>query len=75
VLEALASGTPVVATNTGFCAEFVNQSNGRLLPNEPDVGIVKRAIQEGIELKESLWDKDLLHDKWQWRDLGELIYL
>jgi len=75
VLEALASGTPVVATNTGFCAEFVNESNGRLLPNEPDIEVVKRAIQECIQLKECLWNKDLLHDKWQWKNLGALIYL
>jgi glycosyltransferase involved in cell wall biosynthesis len=71
----LASGTPVVATNTGFCEEFVNESNGRLLANEPDLDIVKRAIQQGIELKQSLWDTDLLHGKWQWKDLGALIYL
>jgi glycosyltransferase involved in cell wall biosynthesis len=33
VLEALASGTPVVATDTGFCAEFINDTNGILLPS------------------------------------------
>lgn len=75
VMEALASGTPVVATNTGFCSEFINKSNGRLLPNPPDLEIVESSIREAICMKESVWDKDLLAGTWQWRDLGELIYL
>jgi glycosyltransferase involved in cell wall biosynthesis len=74
VLEALASGTPVVATDTGFCAEFINDANGLLLPNPPDFGLVEDSIREGLKLKESVWNQDLLYGKWQWRDLGNLIY-
>ena len=75
VLEALASGTPVVATDTGFCAEFVNNSNGRLLPNKPDIRLIESSIRDAIAMKENVWWKDLLNGTWQWKDLGKLIYL
>jgi len=74
VLEALASGTPVVATDTGFCAEFINDANGILLPNPSEVSQVQDSIREGLKLKESVWNQDLLNGKWQWKDLGELIF-
>lgn len=74
VLEALASGTPVVATDTGFCAEFINDANGILLPNPAEVSQVQYSIREGLKLKESVWNQDLLNGKWQWKNLGELIF-
>ena len=74
VLEALASGTPVVATDTGFCAEFISYANGILLPNPPEVSQVQESIREGLKLKEFVWTQDLLQGKWQWKDLGNLIF-
>jgi len=74
VLEALASGTPVVATNTGFCAEFINEANGILLPNPVELSQIQESIQEGLKLKEIVWNQDLLQGKWQWEDLGNLIF-
>ncbi len=74
VLEALASGTPVVATDTGFCAEFINDTNGILLQNPAEINQVQESIREGMILKESVWNQDLLHGKWQWEDLGNLIF-
>lgn len=74
VLEALASGTPVVATDTGFCAEFINDLNGYLLPNPVKISQVQESIRKGLKLKESVWDQDLLHGKWQWKDLGRIIF-
>jgi glycosyltransferase involved in cell wall biosynthesis len=74
VLEALASGTPVVATDTGFCAEFVNANNGILLPNSPELESVIAAIRQALNLKGQVWDQDLLFGKWQWKDLGSLIF-
>ncbi len=74
VLEALASGTPVVATDTGFCAEFINSTNGILLPNQPELEIVVDAIRQTCRLKDHTWNQDLLQGNWQWKDLGNLIY-
>lgn len=74
VLEALASGTPVVATDTGFCSEFINEANGILLPNPAEVSQVQESIKVGLKLKDSVWNQDLLGGKWQWKDLGNLIF-
>lgn len=74
VLEALVSGTPVVATDTGFCAEFINNTNGILLPNPVELGQVQESILDGLKLKEFTWDRDLLEGKWKWKDLGDLIF-
>lgn len=74
VLEALASGTPVVATDAGFCSEFISEKNGKLLPNPPDIGLVTSAITNALKMKDAVWDKDLLNGRWQWKDLGEIIY-
>jgi glycosyltransferase involved in cell wall biosynthesis len=74
ILEALASGTPVIATDTGFAAEFITSSKGHLLPNPPDLDSVERSIRNGLNLKAEVWDKDLLDGKWKWEDLGRLIY-
>lgn len=74
ILEALASGTPVVATDTGFCAEFIDSTNGILLPNLPDVAMVDSAIRQALHLKNQTWNQDLLHGAWQWHDLGKLIF-
>jgi glycosyltransferase involved in cell wall biosynthesis len=74
VLEALASGTPVVATDTGFCAEFVNAANGILLPNSPELESVIPAIRQALNLKGMVWDQELLFGKWQWKDLGSVIF-
>jgi glycosyltransferase involved in cell wall biosynthesis len=74
ILEALASGTPVVATDTGFCAEFINSDNGILLPNPPELSSVLVAIRQSLDLKDFTWNQDLLKGKWQWKDLGGLIF-
>lgn len=74
ILEALASGTPVVATDTGFCAEFINSDNGSLLPNSPELSSVLAAIRHSLNLKDITWNQDLLKGKWQWKDLGNLIF-
>ena len=47
VLEALASGTPVVATPTGFCPELVSEGRGCLLTPNPDINEVQEAISAG----------------------------
>ena len=74
VLEALASGTPVVATDTGFCAEFINESNGCLLPNPPELELVITSIRQALKLKQIVWNQDQLNGEWQWEDLGGLIF-
>jgi glycosyltransferase involved in cell wall biosynthesis len=73
-LEALASGTPVVATDTGWNSEVVNHKNGVLLPVNVSVNEVKLAIEQTIILKKSLQTKDLLKGMYTWEQLGQKLY-
>ncbi len=75
LLEALASGTPVVATNTGFSSDLIDSTNGVLLPLSPDLSEIKKAIEICISLKSKVQKTDLLYGNWDWRNLGALFYL
>ena len=74
VLEALGSGTPVVATPTGFCPDLVNHSNGVLLPNHPKLLEIVEALQYAISIKELVYNIDLLAGNFSWAHLGGLLY-
>lgn len=44
LLEALSTGTPMIATNVGGVAEVINQSNGILVASEDDQGLLAAMI-------------------------------
>ena len=46
IIEVMSFGTPVIATNVGGISEIVNNKNGILLKQDPDVEEVKNAIAE-----------------------------
>ena len=74
VIEALASGTPVIATQTGFCGEFINSENGKLLSKNPTISEIHSSLIAGINLKESVACTDLLAGRLTWKDFGEMLY-
>jgi glycosyltransferase involved in cell wall biosynthesis len=45
LLEALSTGTPMIATNVGGVSEVVNQSNGILVPSEDESALLAAMIQ------------------------------
>jgi glycosyltransferase involved in cell wall biosynthesis len=73
-VEAMASGTPVVVTSTGWNSEIVNDSNGVLLPLEVNINQVITAIETTIRLKEKVRGFDLIEGKFSWEQLGRSIY-
>jgi len=73
-VEALASGTPVVVTSTGWNSEIVNDSNGILLPLKVNINQVITAIETTIRLKEKVRGFDLIEGKFSWEQLGRGIY-
>jgi glycosyltransferase involved in cell wall biosynthesis len=75
VLEALVSGTPVVATSTGFSSQYVNSNNGFVLPNPPTVPQVQEAIRAALTMKNRIQHSDLLFGKCTLQELGNQIYL
>ena len=74
VLEALASGTPVVATPTGFCPDLVSEGRGCLLTQTPDINEVQEAITVALDLKAEIATQDLLFGRLTWNEFGFKLY-
>jgi len=74
LLEALASGTPIVATDTGFSSDLISCSNGVLLSRLPSVNEVTAAIRKSIGLKKDVSSMDLLEGRFTWNELGLQLY-
>lgn len=74
VIEALASGTPVIATETGIAPDILTTQNGYLLSKNPEIEEIRRAISYCLELKKSKYSSDLLAGKYEWSELGHLLF-
>lgn len=69
VLEALASGRPVVATDVGGIPELMDSSSGRLVPAQDAVAL-ERALEETLA---GAWSADAIaarHDR-SWQDVSD----
>jgi glycosyltransferase involved in cell wall biosynthesis len=69
IIEALAAGRPVVATNVGGIPELMDVSCGRLVPAQ-DAGALAQAL---VEVLDETWDADLIaarHNR-SWADVAE----
>ena len=73
--EALASGTPIVVTGTGWNPEIVDINNEILLSVDLPLGIVTSAINEMIKIKPTIMNSDLLYGKHTWTDLGNQLFI
>jgi glycosyltransferase involved in cell wall biosynthesis len=73
-LEALASGTPVVATNTGWNSEVIPDGAGVILPINTGTSEVTTALRYSIERKPKVEGKDLLMGKFTWEELGAALF-
>jgi glycosyltransferase involved in cell wall biosynthesis len=74
VLEALASGTPVVATPVGWVEEIVNKENGRIVAPDATVEEISAAIRVALEMKSITYMKDLLHGKFTWQTQAAFLF-
>jgi glycosyltransferase involved in cell wall biosynthesis len=75
VLEALASGTPCVTTNVGFCEEILSQNSGIVLSARPTIEEIKQAIVRAWHLKTKVYSKDLLNGDYNWEKFGKDLFL
>ena len=73
-LEALASGTPVLVTDTGWNSEIVNARSGFVVPTYFSVADVINKLKICIEMKKETWNTDLLDSKYTWGELGRKIF-
>ena len=69
VIEALASGRPVVATNVGGIPELMDDASGRLVPPR-DAGALATALDEVLSQPWSGDEIARLHNR-SWRDVAE----
>lgn len=73
-LESLASGTPVVVTDTGWNKEIVKSGFGTVLSQTFTLREVVTAINEAIKLKPQVCSLDLLKGEFTWESLGQKLY-
>ncbi len=74
VLEALASGTPVVSTPVGWSSELINDSNGRLIAFDTEIKDIHDSILACIDLKSAVFSKDLLNGRFGMKEFAQLLY-
>ena len=74
VLEALASGTPVISTPVGWSPELLDGSNGRLIEFDTEIEAIRGLIFACIELKSLVYCKDLLNGRFTWHEFARLLY-
>ena len=74
ILEALASGTPVVSTMTGFAPDLINDKNGRLVADPYNFESLKRAIEDCMALKKINYKTNLLPIELSWEKLSRHFY-
>ena len=75
VLEALASGTPVLATDTGFCREIINQNCGVILDKSSTLDEISKALDAVLKLKKDVYLSSLLPNDYSWEIFAERLYL
>ena len=74
ILEALASGTPVLATDTGFASDLLSKDSGYLVSEDRNVKYWEALLNQVMELKELVRYKDLLNGRYSWAQLGADFY-
>ena len=74
ILEALASGTPVASSDSGFASEVVTEESGVIFPIEADVITIKNALLRAMKMKERVALSDLLKGKLSWKEHGLALY-
>lgn len=73
-LEALASGTPVCATDTGWNREVIPVDGGWVLPVNPELELACEILENTVRLKKSVFNRDMLSGGFTWSELGEKIF-
>jgi glycosyltransferase involved in cell wall biosynthesis len=74
ILEALACGTPVIATDTGFAKDLIKFNTGVLISEDLDLNEWRSRLNELIEIKKKVQGLDLLGGEFSWEKLGADFY-
>jgi glycosyltransferase involved in cell wall biosynthesis len=74
ILESLASGTPVVATDTGIARDVVTSSCGSVIPIDFKINDIRVQIKKWIEHSNTNEPKDFLNGKNTFNDYANEIF-
>ena len=74
ILEALASGTPVVSTITGFAPDLIQECSGRLIEDPYDFPAIRQMLKECMSLKSEVSNFNLLPLDLSWKALSQHFY-
>jgi glycosyltransferase involved in cell wall biosynthesis len=74
LIEALASGTPVASSDSGFASQVVSEESGLIFPINADVTIIVDTLHRVMKMKQTVATKDLLNGKLNWEELGSALY-
>jgi len=73
-IEAMASGTPVLVTDTGWNKELVSKEAGFVIPTDSDHSFVSNYLYQALEMKKFVQSSDLLKGRLTWKDMGYNLY-
>lgn len=74
VLEALASGTPVLSTPVGWVPEIIDSNNGRIVGQSDSIKEISHKLRECLDMKKIVSDRDLLKGKYTWQTLSKEFF-
>ncbi len=74
IMEALACGTPVISSDTGFAKDLIKFNTGFLISEDLDLHGWRGQLNELIEMKKRVQGQDLLGGKFSWEKLGADFY-
>jgi glycosyltransferase involved in cell wall biosynthesis len=74
VLQALASGTPVLSSDVGFVSEVLVEDFGRIIDLDLTIQEISVLLREVASTKELVSTQDGLEGKFSWEDLGRNLF-
>lgn len=73
-IEALASGTPVVCTPTGWNCEIVNSSNGVIVDFDASFQSIRESIDTAFKLKSEVYNRNLLKPSFNFSNQASILF-
>jgi len=74
VLQALASGTPVLSSDVGFVREVVTDGFGRVINLDLTIREISVLLKEVASMKKIVSTQDGLEGKFSWQELGQKLF-
>ena len=75
ILESLASGTPVIATDTGIARDVVKSDNGKVIPLNFDMNDLRDEIKKWLEYSNMNQPIDFLNGKNNFINYADEIFI